>query len=125
MVLVERQWAVGMSQIEFEREWQKKNPFADVIPDVNEWLNHQHPQSRLIEPFNFESMDLTGEGKVAEKPKVEEKPTPTEVKSNRDKLVERLSKKTFHCRGCNREFNYKVAWVGHEKYCKSLMNVKV
>ena len=54
-----KQWAVGMSQDDFARAFTKRNPSADVVPNVEKWLSY--PESRsstLIDPVNPELMDI-------------------------------------------------------------------
>lgn len=46
---MDRTWAIGMSQEDFKREFQRRNPRADTIPCVSEWIvvPPQEPPMRL------------------------------------------------------------------------------
>lgn len=93
---MDRSWAVGLSQVEFEKEYLKRIPFADVIPDGAEWSKGSEPKYHGIEgvkPDDYMAVD------GPEKPK-EEKP------------------KVFTCRGCGREFNHHLGRTAHERRCK-------
>ena len=52
----EREWAVGLSQTDFEREYQKKFPMGDVLPSVESYLKPILVEERGISPF------MIGEG---------------------------------------------------------------
>ncbi len=43
-----KEWAKGLTQVEFEREFVKRNPYTDVIPGVDEWITREEPEQRGI-----------------------------------------------------------------------------
>lgn len=99
----DRSWAVGLSQADFEREFQMRNPGADVIPDVNEWSN-----SKELEYFGISGIIEHELEEVSEE-------KPEENKKN--KLIGK-----FPCRGCGKVFDYAVARAGHERKCQVVIN---
>ncbi|MDE2015963.1 MAG: hypothetical protein KGJ89_05055 [Patescibacteria group bacterium] len=105
-----KKWAVGLSQTEFEREYCNRFPWGmDTIPDVNEWLSFENGKPDIIDAFNPELM-------------VEEFPESVLSKKERQEEVEQKSQ--FYCRGCKREFKYRVAQAGHERKCKAFLNTR-
>lgn len=51
----ERDWAKGLKQPEFEREFRRRNPNSDVIPDAKEWANQKPHEPRGIDAIKPES----------------------------------------------------------------------
>ncbi len=104
-IAVEKEWAKELKQDEFEREFQRRNPGTDVIPNVEKWLKTPITTYRGISPYMPEDMEL------------EDRPQPKEVKID------------YYCRGCKRDFNDKKnPWLGrsaHERHCKALLNKKI
>ena len=45
----EKEWALGLTQLEFEREWALKFPFCDVIPLGEEWVKIIPPGEKGID----------------------------------------------------------------------------
>ena len=43
-----KEWAKGMTQAQFEREYVKRHPYTDVIPGVDEWIIREEPEKRGI-----------------------------------------------------------------------------
>jgi hypothetical protein len=112
----DRQWAIGLTQDVFEREYLKRVPGADVIPDVREWATDHEPVYHGIDGMRPE--DLTVDGPAKE-------PEPVVVQKNR-RVPLHLQKKPqgYACRGCGRLFDYSIARAGHERTCKSVIPVE-
>lgn len=106
----EKRWAVGLSQVEFEHEFLRRNPVADAIPRVEKWLGVPIPESRAIDGFKIS--DDTHETEVPGIPK-----------------EEKSKEEVIYCRGCKREFKHKkgnkLARSSHERHCKEFMKVKI
>lgn len=101
----DKSWAQGLSQQEFEREYVTRHPFSDVIPDVNYYASHS-PKYNGIDSFNPDTMEVEDP-----KPVIEEGAEPEAPK--------------YFCRGCKKEFTYRVAQAGHEKNCKVMLNTRL
>jgi hypothetical protein len=111
MISEEKLWAEGMAQDEFEREFQRRNPLCDVIPDLKKWLHTENPKHSGIDKFNLEDMEI------------DDIPRKEEVKD--------LSR---HCKGCGRVFppitvrgkerEATLAYFNHTKNCKNLLEVR-
>ena len=94
--MLDRSWAVGLSQPEFEKAYLQRNPFADVIPNGEEWSKLQEREYdgyKGVSPEDY---------KVADGPE-----TPKEEKP-----------KVYSCRGCGRVFNHHLGRTAHERRCK-------
>jgi hypothetical protein len=111
----EREWAKGLSQAEFEREWPLRNIGSDVIPDVLIWSTQEDTAYPLlidgVSPCDVLSDDADVEAK--------EPPKSPELQKNKGP-----QKGEFRCRGCDKVFEYKVARAGHERACKVALNMK-
>jgi hypothetical protein len=107
MATQERAWAVGLSQQDFEREFVKRTPWADVIPDVVQWAEWEEPENRLIDAPDPEDIN---------------KPDGENPKSKHAPLKVHLG---FPCRGCGRVFDFKIARAGHERGCKTAISKKM
>lgn len=100
----DRSWAIGLSQMDFEREFIQRTPWADVIPDVNVWVGWEEPANRLIDA-----------------------PDPEDINKPDGEPKNGIGKKHlgYPCRGCGRAFDYKVARAGHERGCKTAIAKKL
>ena len=97
-------WAEGMKQPEFEIDFLRRNPTADSIPNLNEWLGRSAEQYHGIDPFNPEELildDVTAH--------------------ENDKKPKEAEKKVYNCKGCKQEFEYPIARYQHEKKCAVLL----
>jgi hypothetical protein len=102
----EKEWAKDYkSQIEFEAEFQRRNPLADSIPKVDEWLGRPAPKYAGIDGINLEDL------------KIDDTIPHPEKKGE-------AKKKVFACKGCKREFEYGIAKYQHEKKCEVLLAEK-
>jgi hypothetical protein len=95
--MLDRSWAAGLTQAEFEREFLIRNPGGDVIPDVSLWPYAKELVYRTIDAPNPENME-----------------TEQKVKSV----------KKYPCRGCGQVFDYAIARAGHERGCKVALSSK-
>ena len=97
--MLDRSWAKGLDQKQFDYEYLQRVPFADVIPDVNLWAEGHEPVYAGIEPINPEDYEADNVPTVekAEKPKV------------------------YNCRGCGKDFSISIARAGHERHCKQIV----
>ena len=93
----DREWARGMSQDDFAREFQRRNPWGDVIPGVNEWVDGKDPEYNGIPDIPPESYTQDGPDPLV-----------------KDAMM-------FPCRGCGREFSVAIARSGHERGCKAIV----
>ena len=98
-----KQWAVGLVQVEFEREFMRRHPVADFIPTVDGYLDFPEPvviDFRGVRPDDL----LNDEATPAKPPRVEEKMQVTS------------------CRGCGRQFKMPkgafLAKSSHERRCQ-------
>lgn len=95
-----KQWAIGMSQQQFEREFCRRNGQVDFIPDVNVWLDEPEPERIIFNGVKPEDILMSD----AEMPKQEEKMQSTS------------------CRGCGRIFKMAkgafLAKSAHERHCQ-------
>lgn len=98
----EKAWAEEYrDQMLFEAEFQRRNPLADSIPKVNEWLGRPAPKYHGIDGVNLE--DLKIDDTIPHPNKKDAEP------------------KVFACKGCKREFEYPIARYQHEKKCDVLL----
>ena len=105
---MDRSWAVGMEQDDFQREYARKFPMADVIPAVSDYVVGSEPVYHGIsgvrpEDFAIEQIDTSKK--------------PEEPKRIQDRG--RLS-----CSGCGKQFSHVIARAGHERKCKAILVVK-
>ncbi len=99
-----REWARNLGQDDFNREYQRRFPFGDVIPAVSEYVNGSEPIYNGIpdlppEPFTMDGPEY--EFAIKEKAAV-----------------------NYACRGCGKGFEIAIARAGHERYCKSVVRKK-
>jgi hypothetical protein len=102
-----KQWANGLTQEEFTKEFQRRYPRSDSVPDLRKWLYRDIPRYHGINPFNLEQME-----------------------SQDNKRPERKEPEEIVCKGCGKEFtakgNMKLAHRKlHEKRCKKLLAMKL
>ena len=111
-----REWARGLSQDDFAREFQRRNPHGDVIPAVIEWVDGHEPVYHGIPDIPPESYTQDGPG-------------PTEQETHLVQEYKPLPKGTvkgvFPCRGCGKEFGIALARSGHERGCKAVVKKEV
>lgn len=122
----DRSWSVGLSQLEFEREYLSRFPYSDVVPDVEIWsVGHEQTYPELIDGV-FASDVLADDSEAQAKEKRAQ--VEAEPPKSKDEIAqtrrERL-KGNFPCRGCGQVFEYKVARAGHEKRCKVALQTKI
>ena len=98
----EKAWAEDYKdQSLFETEFQRRNPLADTIPSVGEWLNRPAPKYHGIDGVKPEDYKIDDTQPHPEKKEAEPK--------------------VFKCKGCKREFEYAIARYQHEKKCDVLL----
>ena len=104
---MDRNWAVGLSQEEFNIAYERKFPGADVIPDVKFYTTMGEPVYHGISPIRDE------EFAPEETPinKDEPKPLPAKIKQPGK----------FICRGCGQKFDYPIVRWRHEKKCQNVL----
>lgn len=107
----DKAWAEGLSEKEFTGEFVRRHPFADTVPDQNEWLGRGKAESRAIEPFNPELME------------VEEVSIHKAIMAKDKKPYDKygvITQKdgTFACVGCGRESKARIGIISHAKKCK-------
>jgi len=111
-----REWARGLSQDDFAREFQRRNPFGDVIPAVGEWVDGHEPVYNGIPDIPPESYVEDGPAEVL--------PKAPESKAEEPFVRKTPIKKKYYCRGCNQDFDYAIARSGHERHCKASIITK-
>lgn len=97
---MDREWAIGLGQDDFSREYQRRFPFGDVIPAVEEYVNGHEPVYNGIPDMPPEPFTMDGP---------------------EDELVQKEKVTAWACRGCGKTFNIAIARAGHERYCKSIV----
>lgn len=103
----EKKWALDFENpVEFEHEFKRRYPLSDVLPVREEWLGIPAPTDRGINGVRPEDYEVEGR-KVKQEPPPEAEP------------------EKFYCRGCKKEFKYRVAQAGHERKCKVLLNTRL
>jgi len=117
----EREWAVGMTQAQFEAEFTIRNPKADTTPDVREWLADEgiYPYP-TVENFSPEMCNPEMDGRDRDavmNEKIEEIPP------------ERREKEVMVC-ACGRKFiavsngSRPIGMISHQRKCKEHLNKK-
>ena len=89
-IVPEKEWAKGLTQVEFEREWHRRFPLSDVIPLGRAWIYKTSPTSRCIDAiapsYEFEADHFVPEPVVTiEESKVGKDIIPKLNKSNTKK----------------------------------------
>jgi len=108
-VSVEKKWAEGLTQEEFEREFMRRHPMTDVIPNGEKWVHREELKYKGIPPIQAEDyVDNDNPGAIEEQAKFEEK-----------------KPKIYSCRGCGKEITLKAGWMRHETFCKAAQNIKL
>lgn len=107
----DRSWALGMPQEQFNVEFERKFPNADVIPDVELWLSSGEPVYHGISPVN--DKDFITEV-VGEKAVNDDEPQKLEAR------IKQPGK--FKCRGCHEPFDYHINRWNHEKKCQKVLS---
>lgn len=109
---MDKQWAEGLNQEEFSRQWVMIYPKCDVIPDVNKWLNRKERKPTGIDPFNEEMIEGEHHINKAKPKKVEE---------------DNLGGFSVECDGCGEiyikdsEKKAATAIRSHQRFCKELL----
>ena len=98
-------WAEDIqTQNEFEIAFMQRNPRADSIPNVDEWLGRPAPEYHGVDGVNLEDLIID------------------DAEANRiDNAPKEPEKKVYNCKGCKQEFEYPIARYQHEKRCKTLL----
>ncbi len=97
---IEKQWAIGLSQIDFERAYLNKYPMADVIPDVNEWLVFKNGKPDLMIDGVLEYEAIDGEVKNKQNDSISHEPP------------------VYACSKCGKKYEVPIAKTAHERFCK-------
>lgn len=105
--MLDRSWAKGLNQGEFTTQYLRRFPFADVIPEVGEWVEGSEPVYHGITPPLPDDYEVDYNPDLAEK---KEKPQNLKRKDG------------YACRGCGKKFNYPIARAGHERGCKTKLH---
>jgi hypothetical protein len=92
----DRAWAVGLDQDTFTHEYLQRYPFADVIPNGQEWAKGSDPVYHGISGVMPDTYQIA-DGPV--------------------KAVD-VTPKKYVCRGCGREFGHHLGRTAHERACK-------
>ncbi len=103
-----KQWAVALNQVEFTREFMRRNPHADAIPIRSEWLDMPTPgPGRGMDAFNPEDME--------------------DVKPPKNEHIQNKGESGFYCRGngCERTFTHQIGRISHERRCQHALNTKI
>ena len=98
--MFDRDWARGLTQEVFAHEFQRRNPFTDVIPLGEEWLHGEEPVYNGIPEIPAEAYEQDGPAPVQ---------TPV----------------IYACRGCKKEFPIAIARAGHERHCVQIVKREV
>jgi len=111
----EKKWAKGMDQAMFECEFLRRNPRADSVPQVDEWIGRPVTTYHGINPPLTSDMEVNDE---------------TAWKADKLKDEKRKNAEKEHvCRGCGRTFGVgpkkRIGWIAHERKCKLMQNKKI
>ncbi len=99
----EKEWAVNLSQNEFEKEWHRRSFDPFLVPDKDDWIKRESPKNNCIDGFSADSLIL-------------EDIIP---KKQRDKeYMKRHTTQIEKCKYCSREIKSKIALYTHEQKCK-------
>lgn len=108
--MLDREWARDMSQEQFNVEYERKFPSADVIPDVTLWVNSGEPVYHGISPVT--DADFVTEV-VGQKVAPDGEPQKLEARIKQPGM--------FVCRGCGDKFDYPIVRWNHEKKCQKVL----
>jgi len=113
----DRSWAQGMTQEQFNNEFQRRHPTWDMIPDIKNYLKNEQPLKMGMDPFNPEMLekDLCAQEEIEAKKsaKVYKMPEQPEDRSKRFQ-----EQNTIHnCKYCNREVKSRIGLLRHESLC--------
>jgi hypothetical protein len=100
--MFDRGWAVGLNQGEFEIQYLRKFPGADVIPTAESYVAGSEPVYHGIDGVKPE--DLI-----------------TDSKEPSTKMEPEKKKGRLDCSGCGRVFTKVIARAGHERHCKAIL----
>jgi hypothetical protein len=107
-----REWAVGLTQGEFDVEYIRRHPTSDIIPDVATWPFMPEPEYNGVSPVLPEDY-VSGPTEVAG---IKAAPPPASAEAEKPPLV---------CPGCHMEFKWgrgaKMLWTNHVKKCKAAL----
>jgi len=106
----DKSWAEGLTEKEFTGEFVRRHPFADTVPNMNEWLERDSVGERAIDPFNPELLEPE---EVSVHKAIMKKTNQTYDKYG----VIAQKDGTFKCVGCGRESKARIGIVSHAKKC--------
>jgi len=103
-----RKWAVGLDSTEYVREYVRRHPVADSIPDQNKYIAERDPQYRGISAFvALEEDNSDSAAKQAKK-----------VKHEKDAV----------CQGCGKTYTHPSAKFAnlhrHQQHCQTYKTLK-
>lgn len=108
--MLDREWARGLTQEQFNIEYERRFPSADVIPDLNFWLSSGEPTYHGIDPVLDKDYitEVVGEVKDSEGPDLK---LPPKIKQPGK----------FVCEGCGEKFDYHIVRWRHMKTCQHIL----
>lgn len=110
----DRSWAEGLNQYEFEIQFLRRNPNADVMPLVETYLRPlEIKKVERMTPVHDESYEADDDMARLMKKKA--------LKRNE----EVPSTQILECRGCGRVFTANIGRVSHERRCEKFLNKKI
>lgn len=117
--MMDRTWAIGLSQEDFKREFQRRNPHADTVPCVSEWVVAPSP-----EPF----MRLPRAEEI--NPNLDGKDMTARILENESNNAEKNGGKAdprntvFVCE-CGMAVKSQLGFWNHQQKCEKHLNSKV
>ena len=105
-------WAVGLDQFQFQMEWMRRFPRADVVPDVKEWLKVREIKRESARPILPEEYEDDKQVNL-------EKEAKEKQEARNKELAEDLK-----CKYCGKVCKARIGKVKHEAYCKMGQNAR-
>lgn len=108
--MLDREWARGMNQEQFNVAFERRFPGADVIPDVELWVNSSEPEYHGISPVLDDDFITEVVGAKA---------VPEEGPQKLEPRIKQPGK--FVCDGCGEKFDYHIVRWRHMKKCQKIL----
>lgn len=113
-----REWARELTQSQFEREWLQRNPFSDIIPNREVWVDMAEPVYLGITGVNAGDLEL-------ESLEPAKHLREAELENEVEVTVDEEAQLKWKCDGCGKAYKYAIAKYAHERRCKVLLAKKL